>query len=84
MTRYRDLGLTVGDLATGPLNAITDIEGVKVGATTLIHGGDVRTGVTMVVPHEGIGTQPVFAGCHRLNVAATGIRSDPDCLRAER
>lgn len=74
-TRYRDLGLTVGLLPTGPLNAITDVEGVRVGLTTLIDGdgpldvgrGPIRTGVTMIVPHEGIGAEPLFAGCHRLN-----------------
>jgi D-aminopeptidase len=75
MTRYRDLGLTVGQLPTGPLNAITDVEGVSVGMSTLIEGegplevgrGPVRTGVTVIVPHPGIGAEPVFAGCHRLN-----------------
>jgi D-aminopeptidase len=75
MTRYRDLGVTVGQLAPGPLNAITDVDGVKVGLTTLIDGegplrvgeGPVRTGVTVVVPHDGIGREVVFAGCHRLN-----------------
>jgi D-aminopeptidase len=75
MTRYRDLGLTVGQLPPGPLNAITDVEGVSVGMTTLIEGegplevgrGPVRTGVTVIVPHPGIGAEPVFAGCHRLN-----------------
>jgi D-aminopeptidase len=75
MTRYRDLGLTVGLLPVGPLNAITDVEGVAVGSTTLIEGegplqvgeGPVRTGVTVIVPHPDIGAEPVFAGCHRLN-----------------
>ncbi|HET6713170.1 MAG TPA: P1 family peptidase [Actinomycetota bacterium] len=75
MTRYRDLGLTVGLLPPGPLNAITDVDGVTVGMTTLIEGegallvgeGPVRTGVTVIVPHPGIGAEPVFAGCHRLN-----------------
>jgi D-aminopeptidase len=75
MTRYRDLGLTVGQLPPGPLNAITDVGGVLVGMTTLIEGegplqvglGPVRTGVTVIVPHDGIGEEPVFAGCHRLN-----------------
>jgi D-aminopeptidase len=75
MTRYRELGLTVGLLPTGPLNAITDVEGVAVGMTTLIEGdgplvvgrGPVRTGVTVIVPHPYIGAEPVFAGCHRLN-----------------
>jgi D-aminopeptidase len=75
MTRYRDLGLTVGQLPTGPGNAITDVEGVAVGVTTLIEGegplrvgdGPIRTGVTVIVPHPAIGAEPVFAGCHRLN-----------------
>lgn len=75
MTRYRDLGLTVGQLQPGGLNAITDVEGVRVGAVTLIEGdgplrvgeGPVRTGVTVIVPHDTIGREVVFAGCHRLN-----------------
>ena len=75
MTRYRDLGLIVGQLPTGPLNAITDVAGVAVGVTTLIEGhgrlqigvGPIRTGVTVIVPHPRIGAEPVFAGCHRLN-----------------
>ncbi len=75
MTRYRDLGLTVGLLPTGPLNAITDVDDVAVGMTTLIEGegplvvgrGPVRTGVTVIVPHPDLGAEPVFAGCHRLN-----------------
>ena len=75
MTRYRDLGLTVGLLPPGPLNAITDIDGVMVGATTLISGdgplvvgqGPVRTGVTVVLPHGAMERHPVFAACHRLN-----------------
>jgi D-aminopeptidase len=73
--RYRDLGLTVGLLPPGPGNAITDVEGVKVGTVTLIEGdaplrvgaGPVRTGVTVVLPHDDIGARPLFAGCHRLN-----------------
>jgi len=66
--RARDLGIVIGSLAPGPANAITDVEGVRVGHTTLIEGDSVRTGVTVVVPHEGHpGTDPVFAGCHRIN-----------------
>jgi D-aminopeptidase len=38
MTRFRDLGLRVGLLSPGPLNAITDVGGVTVGTTTLIEG----------------------------------------------
>ena len=73
--RLRDLGITVGQLAPGPRNAITDVEGVRVGAATIVRGdgplvvgqGPVRTGVTVIVPHAGIAGEPLFAGCHRLN-----------------
>jgi len=51
--RARDIGLIVGVLPTGPLNAITDVPGVKVGNTTRIEGDTVRTGVTVVLPHSG-------------------------------
>ena len=51
--RARDLGITVGILPTGPLNAITDVDGVLVGHTTLIRGDNVRTGVTAILPHSG-------------------------------
>ena len=61
--RARDLGIAIGDGAPGARNAITDVEGVRVGHTTLIEGDSVRTGVTVIVPPE----TPVFAGCHRLN-----------------
>ena len=51
--RASDLGLKVGILPTGPLDAITDVAGVEVGHTTIIRGDDVRTGVTAVVAHPG-------------------------------
>jgi len=51
--RASDLGLKVGILPTGPLNAITDVAGVEVGHTTIINGDNVRTGVTAVLPHSG-------------------------------
>lgn len=51
--RIRDLGVEVGVLPTGPLNAITDVAGVKVGQTTLIRGDNIRTGVTSILPHGG-------------------------------
>src|SRR5437870_6949159 len=51
--RARDLGLKVGILPTGPLNAITDVAGVEIGQTTIIQGTDVRTGVTAILPHPG-------------------------------
>jgi D-aminopeptidase len=74
--RARDLGIVIGLGTPGPLNAITDVAGVRVGHTTLVHGdgplvvgrGPVRTGVTVVVPRSGEALrEPVFAGCHRLN-----------------
>jgi D-aminopeptidase len=51
--RASDLGLKVGILPTGPLNAITDVAGVEVGHTTIIRGDDLRTGVTAILPHPG-------------------------------
>ncbi|PSQ87066.1 MAG: aminopeptidase, partial [Bacteroidetes bacterium QS_3_64_15] len=50
--RIRDLGLDPGLFAPGPLNAITDVSGVRVGHRTLVEGDSVRTGVTAIVPHE--------------------------------
>lgn len=49
--RCRELGITIGVLPTGPLNAITDVSGVRVGHQTLVEGEAVRTGVTAVLPH---------------------------------
>jgi D-aminopeptidase len=51
--RASDLGLKVGVLPTGPLDAITDVGGVEVGHTTIIRGDNIRTGVTAVLPHSG-------------------------------
>lgn len=51
--RIRDLGVTLGILPAGKLNAITDVEGVRVGHATLIRGENIRTGVTAVLPHGG-------------------------------
>lgn len=51
--RARELGINVGILPTGSLNAITDVPGVMVGHTTLISGDNVRTGVTAILPHGG-------------------------------
>jgi D-aminopeptidase len=51
--RIRDLGVEPGIFPPGPLNAITDVEGVRVGHRTLIRGESVRTGVTAIVPHGG-------------------------------
>ncbi|HEV8488160.1 MAG TPA: P1 family peptidase [Candidatus Limnocylindrales bacterium] len=74
--RARDLGIVIGFGTPGPLNAITDVAGVRVGHTTLVSGegplvvgrGPVRTGVTVVAPRSGDASrEPIFAGCHRLN-----------------
>lgn len=51
--RARDLGIQIGVMSTGPLNAITDVEGVKVGQTTLTASGGINTGVTAILPHSG-------------------------------
>ncbi|MDO8836611.1 MAG: P1 family peptidase [Vicinamibacterales bacterium] len=51
--RARDLGVRPGVFQPGPLNAITDVDGVLVGHTTLVRGDHVRTGVTAVLPHGG-------------------------------
>ena len=63
MPRARDLGIEIGGLPTGAANAITDVDGVRVGHTTLVEGADVRTGVTVVLV-DGL---PRFAGAQRLN-----------------
>jgi D-aminopeptidase len=51
--RASDLGLKIGVLPTGPLDAITDVAGVKVGHTTINRGDEIHTGVTAVLPHSG-------------------------------
>lgn len=60
--RARQLGVTPGVYPPGPLNAITDVGGVRVGHTTVIEGDDVRTGVTTVLPHGGNLFQEKVAG----------------------
>lgn len=51
--RARDLGVAPGILSPGPLNAITDVEGVAVGHATVKRGRDIRTGATAILPHQG-------------------------------
>ena len=59
--RARELGIKIGSMETGRLNAITDVEGVGVGHSTIIRGegalkigeGPIRAGVTAIVPHQG-------------------------------
>jgi D-aminopeptidase len=76
VTRARTLGIRIGRMEPGPHNAITDVAGVRVGHATIIEGdgplrvgtGPIRTGVTVVVPHDGdVWREPIFAGAHRLN-----------------
>ncbi len=51
--RARDLGIVIGTLTPGPLNAITDVDGVRVGQVTVNAGDSINTGVTVVLPHGG-------------------------------
>src|SRR5262249_22720792 len=51
--RVRDVGVTVGVIPPGQLDAITDVPGVRVGHTTIIRGDNIRTGVTAILPHAG-------------------------------
>jgi D-aminopeptidase len=60
--RARDLGIAPGVYTPGALNAITDVDGVRVGHTTLVDGERVRTGVTAIVPHGGNLFQDKVAG----------------------
>src|SRR6266550_9493448 len=74
--RARDLGIVIGEGRPGLFNAITDVDGVRVGHTTLIQGdgplvvgkGPVRTGVTVIIPHDGdVVAEPLFAGAATMN-----------------
>jgi D-aminopeptidase len=75
--RLRDLGFSIGRFPTGPWNALTDVEGVRVGHTTLVAGdgplevgkGPVRTGVTAIVPNADIFGRRAVAGGFVLNGA---------------
>ncbi len=58
MPRIRDLNIVIGDLATGQHNAITDVQGIRVGHTTVLEEGRLHTGVTAIVPD----TLPIPAG----------------------
>ena len=67
--RLRDLGIIVGNLEPGPLNAITDVPGVLVGQTTLIADTPftARTGVTAIFPRKNVHQDYAFAGFHSFN-----------------
>ena len=64
--RARDLGIPFNG-TPGPLNAITDVQGVEVGHSTVIAGDTVRTGVTAIFPRGKNSPDPVFAGWYALN-----------------
>ncbi|MDT9600690.1 DmpA family aminopeptidase [Sphingosinicella rhizophila] len=49
--RAREAGIEIGILKPGPLNAITDVAGVRIGHVTLVEGTSTRTGVTAILPH---------------------------------
>jgi len=67
-SRARELGIEIGVMKPGPFNAITDVEGVRVGHTTLVKGENVRTGITAVIPHSGnIFQEKVPAALHTGN-----------------
>ena len=51
--RLRDFGIKPGVMIPGKFNAITDVEGIKVGHITIIEGEDICTGVTAIIPHTG-------------------------------
>ncbi len=51
--RAREVGIEIGTMAPGRLNAVTDVEGVRVGHATIREGDSLRTGVTAVLPHGG-------------------------------
>ncbi|HEY7033559.1 MAG TPA: P1 family peptidase [Thermomicrobiales bacterium] len=74
--RARELGLAIGVLPPGPLNALTDVGGVRVGQATVSWGdgplqpghGPARTGVTVILPHAGnLFREKVPAAIHVIN-----------------
>jgi len=76
--RVRECGIGIGVTDTGEQNSITDVPGVSVGHETLIRGagklvpgqGPVRTGVTIILPHEGnLYEEKLRAGVHVQNGA---------------
>jgi D-aminopeptidase len=90
--RLRDLGINLGQVPAGPLNAITDVAGVKVGYSTLIRDEPhvVRTGVTAIWPSDDIYTDFRYAGFHSFNgngemtgtiwLAEQGMLASPICI----
>ena len=70
----RDLGVEPGVLPAGPLNAITDVAGVRVGHRTVVEGDNIRTGVTAILPHSGnLFAQKVPAAVHAAPAADRSV-----------
>src|SRR5262245_26098114 len=88
--RARELGIRIGTMKPEKWNAITDVPGVRVGHSTLIQGDSVRTGVTVIWPHDEIFGKYVPFGFHILNgngeltgltqTESLGILGSPICL----
>jgi D-aminopeptidase len=88
--RARELGIRIGTMQPGKWNAITDVPGIRVGHSTLIQGDSVRTGVTVIWPHDEIFTKYLPFGFHILNgngeltgltqAESFGILGSPICL----
>jgi D-aminopeptidase len=88
--RARELGIRIGTMKPGKWNAITDVPDVRVGHSTLIEGDSVRTGVTVIWPHNEIFTEYLPFGFHILNgngeltgltqAESLGILGSPICL----
>jgi len=67
---FRNAGLSLGQLPSGPRGTLADVPGVRVGHRTIIHGEgatSVRTGVTAVVPPGDLYAQPLPAGAFVLH-----------------
>lgn len=87
--RAREMGIVIGELEPGPLNAITDVEGVCVGHATISKGegkGAVRTGVTVILPNSGrIMEEKLYSAYFSLNGwgEMTGVASIEETGRLE-
>jgi L-aminopeptidase/D-esterase-like protein len=83
MTRIREAGLIIGELPTGPFNALTDVAAVRVGHTTLI-GGDFVTGFSTAyrIEHESIGLRGTRAmGIDEVNVMGGLFRAVVEAVK---
>jgi D-aminopeptidase len=90
--RLRDLGIAIGRLPTGALNAITDVAGVRVGHATVWRDAPrlSRTGVTAIFPSDDPWTTELFAGTYSFNgcgeftgwiwLEESGCLTSPICL----